>query len=70
MKNHQKAILAAVTMLSAGVANAAGSDATTAIAAIGTEASSIISAAWPVLTAVTVAFAGMKLFKRAAGKAT
>lgn len=70
MKNYQKAVVAVVVMLTASAANAAGSDATTAITAIGTEASAIIAAAWPVLTAITVAFAGMKLFKKATGKAT
>lgn len=68
MKNYAKAILVAVAMLGASVANA--SEATDAIAAIATEATSLTSAAWPVLTGLVVTFIGMKLFKKFAGKAT
>ncbi|MBF0633005.1 MAG: phage coat protein [Magnetococcales bacterium] len=68
MKKYAKAIIAVVATLGATVANA--SEGTDAITAIGTEASSMISAAWPVLTAITVAFVSMKLFKKATNKAT
>lgn len=66
-KNFQVAIVIAASLM-ASVANA--SDATTAIAAIGTEAGALASAAWPILIAVTTAVIGMKLFKKFAGKAT
>lgn len=70
MKKSIKLALVAFTGVVAGAAHAAGSPAETAIASIGTEASALATAAWPVVTAIVVAFIGMKLFKKFANKAT
>lgn len=45
-------------------------DSAAAMTAISTEASTLIAAAWPILTTVVVAFISMKLFRKAASKAT
>lgn len=58
-----------VSSLVAGVAQAA-TPAETAIASIGAEADALATAAWPVVTSITLAFIAMKLFKKFAGKAT
>lgn len=61
--------LVAVSLLASGAAWAEG-EASAAMAAISTEATSLITDAWPIVTALTVAFVGMKLFKKSANKAT
>lgn len=66
----QKMLLAVGVMASSSAAFADATLATAAIESIGTDASALIAAAWPVLTAVTVAFVLMKLFKKASSKAT
>lgn len=66
MKKYQ--IMAVAALLATGTASA--SDATDAIAAIGTEAAALASAAWPIVIAITTAFIGMKLFKKFTNKAT
>lgn len=43
-------------------------NAESAMTALQTEGESMISAAWPVVTALTVGFIAIKLFKRAAAK--
>lgn len=65
MKKLNVVLVVAATLIS-GVA--AASDATDAIAAIGTEAGAIGSAAWPVVIAVTTVFVGMRLFKKFTGR--
>lgn len=70
MNIKQKMMLAAGVLLSSSAAFADVTLATDAIGQIGTDAGSLIAAAWPVLTAVTVGFVLMKLFKKASNKAT
>lgn len=66
MKKQTLAVALLATI--SGVAQA--SDATDAIADIGTEAAALATAAWPIVTAIVVATIGMKLFKKFANKAT
>lgn len=61
-------VIAAFAATASGVANA--SDATDAIAAIGTEAAALSTAAWPIVTAIVLSMIGMKLFKKFANKAS
>jgi hypothetical protein len=61
-------VVAALAATVSGVANA--SDATDAIAAIGTEAAALSTAAWPIVTAIVLSMIGMKLFKKFANKAS
>lgn len=63
-------LLAAGLAVTSSVALADVTLATAAIATVGTDATSLIAAAWPVLTTITVGFIIMKLFKRAAQKAS
>lgn len=66
-----KAALAVTLLATAGVASAAlPADAQTAIDAVGTFVTDILSAVWPIATALTVGFVGIKLFKKGASKAT
>lgn len=67
MKKMQTLLLATATLVSGG---AFASAATDAIADIGLEATALITAAWPIVVSVTVAFISMKLFKKAASKST
>lgn len=69
MKKSIKLALVAFTGVVAGAAHAA-SPAEAAITSIGTEASTLATAAWPVVTAIVVSFIGMKLFKKFANKST
>jgi hypothetical protein len=66
----QKMLLAAGLLTTSAVSLADITLATGAIGSIGTDAASLMAAAWPVLTAVTVGFVLMKLFKKASSKAT
>lgn len=59
-------ILAAFT----GANATAASQGETAIAAIGTEAAALATAAWPIVIAVVTSFIAMKLFKKFANKST
>jgi len=68
MKKQSLALVLVGLSLVSGVVNA--SAATDAITAIGTEASSLATAAWPIVTAIVIATIGMKLFKKFANKAT
>uniref|UniRef100_UPI0040475C07 major coat protein n=1 Tax=Rheinheimera sp. TaxID=1869214 RepID=UPI0040475C07 len=70
----QKNLILTALVVSAAVvsgsAMAAADSASAAMASISTEASTLIAAAWPILTTVVVAFISMKLFRKAASKAT
>lgn len=48
----------------------AASPAETALTAIGTEVTTLSSAAWPIVTSLVLAFVGIKLFKKFANKAS
>jgi small-conductance mechanosensitive channel len=63
-------VLVAVTAIFAAASTQAASPAETAIAAIGTEAAALGTAAWPVVIGVVTGFIGMKLFKKFANRAT
>ncbi len=67
-KQHLLLVVAAIAATASGVVNA--SDATDAIAAIGTEAAALSTAAWPIVTAIVLSMIGMKLFKKFANKAS
>lgn len=71
-KNKQsKALLAISLLTTAGVASAAlPADAQSAIDAVSTFVTDILAAVWPIATALTVGFVGIKLFKKGANKAT
>ncbi|GAA0542164.1 hypothetical protein GCM10009098_07300 [Rheinheimera aquimaris] len=58
-----------VTALASGSALAEG-EASTAMAAISTEAGSLIADAWPIVTTIVVASIAIKLFKKFANKAS
>jgi hypothetical protein len=66
----QKMLAAAGLALSSSAVMADVTLAESAIASVGTDATALIAAAWPVLTTITVGFIIMKLFKRAASKAS
>jgi hypothetical protein len=68
MKKQNLALVLVGMSLLSGVASA--SDATDAIATIGTEAAALATAAWPIVTAIVIATIGMKLFKKFSNKAT
>lgn len=63
-------ILTALVASAAVVSGSAMADSAAAMTAISTEAGTLIAAAWPILTTVVVAFISMKLFRKAASKAT
>lgn len=67
-KQHLLLVAAAIAATASGVANA--SEATDALAAIGTEAAALATAAWPIVTAIVLSMIGMKLFKKFANKAS
>lgn len=70
-KQNLQAALAAVLVLTAGSASAAlPADAQTAIESVSTFVTDILAAIWPIATALTVGFVGIKLFKKGANKAT
>ena len=70
-KQNLQAALAAVLVLTAGTASAAlPADAQTAIESVSTFVTDILAAIWPIATALTVGFVGIKLFKKGANKAT
>lgn len=59
-----------LSVLSIGASNAAlPAGATGAFTALQTDGLALIDAAWPVVTALTVGFIIISLFKKAAGKA-
>ena len=58
-------------IMAAGAANATTPTAAqTAMTSLQTEGEAMIDAAWPVVTALTVGFIAIKLFKKSASKAT
>lgn len=65
-------LLAVIAAASAAVVSgqAAASAATDAMTSIGTEATAMIDAAWPIVVAVVVAGVGIKLFKKFANKSS
>ncbi len=68
---HSKALFAVALLTTAGTASAAlPAEAQAAIDAIAAFVTDILAAAWPIVTAVTVGFIGMKLFKKGANKVT
>ncbi|SEH96528.1 Phage major coat protein, Gp8 [Rheinheimera pacifica] len=68
MKNlKQKAVLAAMLLLSS---TAAMADVSAALEAVEADISSFASAGWGFATAVVVALTGIKLFKKFVGRAT
>jgi hypothetical protein len=62
------AVVAAATMVSVQAHAALPTEATTAFTQLKADAESLITAAWPVVAAITVGFVLISLFKRAAGK--
>lgn len=66
----QKMLLASGLLTASAASMADITLATAAIGSIGTDAATLMASAWPVLTAVTVGFVLMKLFKKASSKAT
>lgn len=72
MFQRKKGIIAAagVALLSVGSAHAAlPTEATDALTAVSTDATSLATAAWPVLVGIVSTFVIMKLFKRFISKA-
>lgn len=68
---NSKALLAIALLVTAGTASAAlPADAQTAIDSVATFVTDILAAVWPIATALTVGFVGIKLFKKGANKAT
>lgn len=64
-------VAGSVAMLVAGSASAAlPTDAQTAIDSVATFVTDILAAVWPIATALTIGFVGIKLFKKGANKAT
>lgn len=63
-------VLLPLIALFAAASSHAVSQAETAITGIGTEATALAGAAWPVVIGVVTGFIGMKLFKKFANKAT
>lgn len=72
LKSIQSKIALGVSLaLTAGVASAAlPADAQAAIDSVATFVTDILAAVWPIATALTVGFVGIKLFKKGANKAT
>ncbi len=69
--NKQKIAVSLLVALGAIATQAqAASPAETAMTAIGTEVTTLASAAWPIVTSLVIAFIGMKLFKKFANKAS
>lgn len=60
--------LAAGSMIAVQAHAALPTEATTAFTSLKADAESLITAAWPVVAAITVGFVLISLFKRAAGK--
>jgi len=72
-KSVKSKVLVAVSALGATIGTASAAvptEATDAITALGTDATAMTTAAWPILASITGGFIVMKLFKRAANKAT
>jgi len=70
MKNYLKIGFVALSSTIAGFASAAlPTGVSTAMTEVQTDGMALIDLAWPVLTAITVGFVIMKLFKRAVSKA-
>ena len=70
-QNAKTLSVAAVALLAAGSANAAlPADAQAAIDAVGTLATDVISAIWPIAVTILVGFVGIKLTKKGVNKAT
>lgn len=70
MKKQNIAVSLLVALGAIATQAQAASPAETAMASIGTEVASLASAAWPIVTALVLAFVGMKLFKKFANKAS
>lgn len=60
--------LASVSAVAVQAHAALPTEATTAFTSLKADAESLITAAWPVVAAITVGFVLISLFKRAAGK--
>lgn len=70
-QNAKTLSVAAVALLGAGSANAAlPADAQAAIDAVGTLATDVISAIWPIAVTILVGFVSIKLTKKGVNKAT
>ncbi len=68
-RNHPKAGLLSVLLLPLGTAHAALPEAaTTAMTTLKTDAEALLTAAWPVVVAITVGFILIRLFKRVASR--
>ena len=72
MKQHvTKATIILGALLGSATASAAlPAEATAAFEAVNTFATDVLAAMWPIVTLVTVGFIGVKLFKKAANKAS
>ncbi len=70
MKKQNIAVTLLVALGAVATQAQAASPAETALTAIGTEVATLSTAAWPIVTAVVLAFVGMKLFKKFANKAS
>ncbi|EGU31009.1 hypothetical protein VII00023_20732 [Vibrio ichthyoenteri ATCC 700023] len=71
VQNVTKATLIVGALLGSATASAAlPAEAEAAFTAVSTFATDVIAAAWPIVTLLTVGFIGMKLFKKAANKAS
>lgn len=62
------AVIGAASLVAAQAHAALPTEATTAFTSLKADAESLITAAWPVVAAITVGFVLISLFKRAAGK--
>ncbi|CAH8189071.1 conserved exported hypothetical protein [Vibrio aestuarianus] len=66
-----KAAIGVTALVAASAANAAlPAEAQTAIDAVSAFVTDILAAVWPIATALTVGFVGIKLFKKGANKAS
>jgi hypothetical protein len=62
-------VLAAGSMIASSAMAAVPAEVTTAFSSISDTATGILGLVWPIATAVTVGFVGLKLFKKGANKA-
>jgi hypothetical protein len=62
-------VLAAGSMIASSAMAAVPTEVTTAFTSISDTAAGILALVWPIATAVTVGFVGLKLFKKGANKA-